>query len=167
MKLSKLPPNHDEPTNADAPIPLPPRAVHAASDLAGGLAGLPSDPPRARRPDSANAGRRRARNRCAGRPPCLWPRSSPGPAISELLGRRAARRSGTIVAFQPERHPADCPALSLHSAVDPGGAAGGDSAFGSGGRALGATAQPLGRSRCSAWSACSVCRSPTSPWARF
>ena len=40
----------------------------------------------------------------AGRPPCLWPRPSPGPAISELLGRRAARRSGAVAALQPERH---------------------------------------------------------------
>src|SRR5580704_17469254 len=129
----------------DAPLPNQPRAVHPAGNLAGGLASIPPHSLSSRRSRPANAWRRSPRRRHPSHSTRLGPRCPSGPAVPQLLERRAPRRSRPLAALQSERRNSNRPALPIHSATNLGSIAGRRAALNSSRRALSPKTQSLGR----------------------
>ena len=139
----------------------PASPLHAAGGLAGGVGRLPADPPGPRRSHPADARRRRGRDRhSAARHaygldvPLGSNTSTTGTACCTAIwdarcaesDRRPRDRAGLSRDAGSSRWRRCIVALPLHSRRS----------------ALGTAPQPLGRPRCSASSACSGCRFPTS-----
>src|ERR1700677_1294801 len=83
----------------NGPSDNPTRALHPTGNLAGGKPGLSVDPPRSRRSDPADAGRRGAGRRYPGHPSSLWTRRAARRPISELLEGDSPRRYGAVVSL--------------------------------------------------------------------